>query len=74
MGNFYGKCQQNLKTQTCVQEGVHDVDSPPENNRVRVENAKRLLGVYNDGDPRRLNDIATGEEMWVYFFEPTRKP
>ena len=44
-----------------------------ENKRVRLEYATQLLSKYENSDPRRLSEIATGDETWMHFYEPMRK-
>ena len=39
----------------------------------RVKTAKSLLKIYDNCNERRLADIVTGDETWVYYFEPQRK-
>ena len=39
----------------------------------RVEKASLLLARYKDADFRRLHGIVTGDETWLYFFEPDCK-
>ena len=41
--------------------------------RLRMESALELLKLYEDCDQRRLNEIVTGDETWIYFFEPETK-
>ena len=45
----------------------------PENKRLRVAYCRQLLQVYGEGKPKRLDNIVTGDETWVYFYEPLRK-
>lgn len=45
----------------------------PENKRDRVRFSKTLLRRYETCDPRRLDEIVTGDETWVYHYEPHRK-
>lgn len=44
-----------------------------EQKRDRVMKSTELLRMYKDCDPRRLREIVTGDETWVYFFEPENK-
>ena len=44
-----------------------------ENKGERVRFCKRMLNIYKYGDPRRLDEIVTGDETWVYMYEPPRK-
>ena len=39
----------------------------------RVEKASQLLARYKNADFRRLHEIVTGDETWLYFFEPDCK-
>ena len=41
--------------------------------RQRVEASLQLLSQYENCDQRRLNEIVTGDETWIYFFEPDLK-
>ena len=38
--------------------------------RNRMKSASDLIDLYGDCDQRRLNEIVTGDETWIYFFEP----
>ena len=40
---------------------------------IRVEKAIQLLAKYSNADHMRLREIATGDETWLYFFEPDCK-
>ncbi|XP_062578762.1 histone-lysine N-methyltransferase SETMAR-like [Saccostrea cucullata] len=44
-----------------------------EQKRVRVEICRQLLEKYEHCDFRRLNEIVTGDETWIFFFEPEIK-
>lgn len=44
-----------------------------EQKRGRVQVAKQLLKKYDNCDQRRLSEIVTGDETWVYFYQPERK-
>ena len=35
--------------------------------------AKDLLKKYKNCDKRRLSELFTGDETWVYYFEPQRR-
>ena len=39
----------------------------------RVNTAKKLLETYEDCDPRRLAEIITSDETWVYYSTPYSK-
>ena len=39
----------------------------------RVNTAKKLLETYEDCDPRRLAEVLTGAETWVYYSTPYSK-
>lgn len=45
----------------------------PEQKRGRVEKASALLLKYKNKDPRRIKEVVTGDETWLYFFEPDNK-
>jgi histone-lysine N-methyltransferase SETMAR len=44
-------------------------DQKPE----RVQIASQLLNRYKNADQNRMNEIVTGDEIWVYFYEPDGK-
>ena len=44
-----------------------------EQKRVRVENAKKLLKLYPKYTKKTFDNLVTGDETWVYYFEPKRK-
>ena len=44
-----------------------------ENKGERVRFCKRMLNIYKKGDSKRLDEIVTGDETWVYMYEPPRK-
>ena len=39
----------------------------------RGNTAKKLLETYEDCDPRRLAEVITGDETWVYYLTPYSK-
>lgn len=39
----------------------------------RVRIASQLLDTYKNADQKRMNVIVTGDETWVYFYEPDSK-
>jgi len=41
--------------------------------RQRVRIAPQLLDIYKNADQNRMNEIVTGDETWVYFYEPDSK-
>ena len=41
--------------------------------RFSVLNAKKLLKMFPKYSKKSFNNIVTGDETWVYFFEPKRK-
>ena len=41
--------------------------------RERVRIASQLLDKYKNADQNRINEIVTGDETWVYFYEPDSK-
>ena len=45
----------------------------PEQKKDRVEKASVLLSRYKNRDPARLREVVTGDETWLYFFEPDNK-
>ena len=44
-----------------------------EQKKDRVENASVLLSRFKKRDSRRLREVVTGDETWLYFFEPDNK-
>ena len=45
----------------------------PEQKKDRVEKAPVLLSRFKNRDSRRLREVVTGDETWLYFFEPDNK-
>ena len=45
----------------------------PEQKKDQVEKASVLLSRFKNWDPHRLRKVATGNETWLYFFEPDNK-
>ena len=39
----------------------------------RVKCARELLKTYKNCQNKRINELLTGDETWIYFFEPQRK-
>ena len=44
-----------------------------EQNRQRVKVAKKLLQMFQICDKKQFAKVVTGDENWVYYFEPVRK-
>ena len=44
-----------------------------EQNRSHLLNAKKLLKVFPKYSKKSFSELVTGDETWVYFFEPKRK-
>ena len=44
-----------------------------EQTRIRVLNAKKLFKMFPKYSKLSLNDLVTGDETWVYYFEPKRQ-
>jgi histone-lysine N-methyltransferase SETMAR len=44
-----------------------------ERKQERIRYAKPLLKMFQEFNRRRFNNVITGEETWVHFFEPHRK-
>jgi [histone H3]-lysine36 N-dimethyltransferase SETMAR len=44
-----------------------------EQKRARVEWCKKMLRQYNGGRSRHVGDIVTGDETWLYYYDPTSK-
>ena len=45
----------------------------PEQKKDRVEKASLLLSRFKNQDSRRLREVVTGDETWLYCFEPDNK-
>ena len=39
----------------------------------RVKLASQVIEKYDKCDPRRLEEIVTGDETWIYHFQPNSK-
>ena len=46
---------------------------PDEQKQSRVRLASPVIEKYNKCDPRRLEEIVTGDETWIYHFQPDSK-
>ena len=44
-----------------------------EQKRQRVKVAKKLLQIFPKYDKKQFANVVTGDETWVYYFEPVRK-
>ena len=44
-----------------------------EQKQSRVRLASQVIEKYNECDPRRLEEIVTGDETWIYHFQPDSK-
>ena len=44
-----------------------------EQNRQRAKVAKKLLQMFQTCDKKQFGNVVTGDENWVYYFEPVRK-
>ena len=44
-----------------------------EQKQSRVRLALRVIEKYDKYDPRRLEEIVTGDETWIYHFQPNSK-
>ena len=55
----------------CARWIPHILTNEQKQTRVRV--AKRLLKMFPKFDKKKMANIVTGDETWVYFFEPHRK-
>lgn len=60
--------------------GVHKVASrwvphllTPEQKEQRVDWCHFMLQKFNDGRSKRVNDIVTGDETWIYAYDPETK-
>lgn len=55
----------------CARWIPHLLTDVQKQERVRI--ASLLLARYKNADQRRLNEVVTGDETWVYFYEPAGK-
>ena len=46
---------------------------PDEQKQSRVRLASQVIKKYDKCDPRRLEEIVTGDETWIYHFQPDSK-
>ena len=44
-----------------------------EQNRQRVKVAKKMLQMFQTCNKKQFANVVTGDENWVYYFEPVRK-
>ena len=44
-----------------------------EQKQIRVRLASQVIEKYDKCDPRRLKEIVTGDETWIYHFQPDSK-
>ena len=65
-------CVTGSTTATCARDGFPNIFSPQQK-RDRVEYSTEFLKMYENCDPRCLNELVTGDETWLYFLEPLRK-
>ena len=42
-------------------------------NKSQVRLASQVIEKYDKCDPRRLEEIVTGDETWIYYFQPDSK-
>jgi hypothetical protein len=45
----------------------------PEEKKYRVSCAKHLLDMFESKGPKRISDIDTGDETWIYFYGIPKK-
>ena len=55
----------------CVRWVPHLLTEEQKQNRVRL--ASQVIEKYDKCDPRRLEEIVTGDETWIYHFQPDSK-
>ena len=55
----------------CVCWVPHFLTDEQKQNRVRL--ASQVIGKYDKCDPCRLEEIVTGDETWIYHFQPDSK-
>ena len=51
---------------------IHNILTPQQK-RDRVAYSTALLKMYENCDPRHLDELITGDETWLHYFEPFRK-
>ena len=56
----------------CVRWVPHLLTDEQKQSRVRL--ASQVIEKYDKCDPRRLEEIVTGDETWIYNFQPDSKP
>ena len=55
----------------CVRWMPHLLTDEQKQSRVRL--ASQVIEKYDECDPRRLEEIVTGDETWIYHFQPDSK-
>ena len=55
----------------CARWGPHLLTDKQKQSRVRL--ATQVIEKYDKCDPRRLEEIVTGDETWIYHFQPDSK-
>ena len=57
--------------QICVRWVPHLLTDKQKQSRVRL--ASQVIEKYDKCDPHRLEEIVTGDETWIYHFQPDSK-
>ena len=55
----------------CTRWVLHLLTDKQKQSRVRL--ASQIIEIYDKCDPRRLEEIVTGDETWIYHFQPDSK-
>lgn len=63
--------KQLMLRKVCARWVPHLLTTEQKNTRVKM--AKELLAKYKNCDKRKISNIVTGDETWIYYFEPQRK-
>ena len=58
-------------SKTCTRWVPHLLTDEQKQSRVRL--ASQVIEKYDKCDPRRLEEIVTGDETWIYHFQPDSK-
>ena len=64
--------KENLKLQKICARWIPHLLTP-EQEKDRVEKASVLLSTFENRDSSRLREVVTGDEIWLYYFEPDNK-
>ena len=64
-------CEQLGLCKICPRWVPHLLTDEQKQSRVRL--ASQVIEKYDECDPRRLEGIVTGDETWIYHFQPNSK-